>query len=324
MHTSAPSIRSHHIAPSNDLEAFCSSVVGPYVETQGPSTHLALELVSQISSRIEDVFIPTEEDSDVINPIIEATGVSPTKPPGAVKSGSRYKPTYLKEKQRRLQKPDVPDDQLLSIINIEDWQILAARRIGQSEVILLTVKGATIPKEVKVGLWLTKTQRFRPRAVQCTICLTIGHRAEVCPTAHEFPRCETSGQQFPAGQQPERTAQKCELKCFNCERPHGDRDLRCPKKQQADKFARIAAEKRRLRSTPEDSAVPQKSQTSQSRTTKPTKKNNENFPSLPLKYRFSALQDTTPDPQPEPRPRSGVCQATLPSDQRHRLRHPSQ
>ncbi|KAH6932591.1 hypothetical protein HPB50_008012 [Hyalomma asiaticum] len=200
---------------------------------------------------------------------------------------------------------DVPDDQLLSIISIEDRQILAARRIGQSEAILLTVKGATIPKEVKVGLWLTKTQPFRPRAVQCTICLTIGHRADVCPTAHEFTCCEKCGQQFPAGQQPERTAHECELKCFNCEGPHAARDPRCPKKQQADKLARIAAEKRRLRSTPEDSAVPQKSQTSQSRTTTPTKKSDENFPSLPLQNRFSALQDTTPDPQPEPRPRSG-------------------
>ncbi|KAH6940625.1 hypothetical protein HPB50_003352 [Hyalomma asiaticum] len=200
---------------------------------------------------------------------------------------------------------DVPDDQLLSIISIEDREILAARRIGQSEAILLTVKGATIPKEVKVGLWLTKTQPFRPRAVQCTICLTIGHRADVCPTAHEFTRCETCGQQFPAGQQPERTAHECEPKCFNCEGPHAARDPRCPKKQQADKLARIAAEKRRLRSTPEDSAVPQKSQTSQSRATKPTNKNDENFPSLPLRNRFSALQDTTPDPQPEPRPRSG-------------------
>ncbi|KAH6934044.1 hypothetical protein HPB50_019716 [Hyalomma asiaticum] len=30
-----------------------------------------------------------------------------------------------------------------------------------------------------------------------------------------------------------------------------------------------------------------------------------NFPSLPLQNRFSALKDTTPDPQPEPRHRSG-------------------
>ncbi|KAH6934356.1 hypothetical protein HPB50_023362 [Hyalomma asiaticum] len=139
---------------------------------------------------------------------------------------------------------DIPDDQLLSIISIEDRQILAARRISQSEAILLTVKGATIPEEVEMGLWLTKTQPFRPRAAQCPICLTIGHRADVCPTAHEFTGCETCGQQFPAGQQPERTAHECELKCFNCEGPHGARDPRCPKKQQADKLARIAAEKK--------------------------------------------------------------------------------
>ncbi|KAH6922386.1 hypothetical protein HPB50_013426 [Hyalomma asiaticum] len=136
---------------------------------------------------------------------------------------------------------DIPDDQLLSIISIEDWQILAARRISQSEAILFTVKGATIPKEVKMGLYMAhKNATFPPSR---------GHRANVCPTAHEFTRCETCGQQFPAGQQPERTAHECELKCFNCEGPHGARDPRCPKKQQADKLARIAAEKRRLRST---------------------------------------------------------------------------
>ncbi|KAH8023196.1 hypothetical protein HPB51_011310 [Rhipicephalus microplus] len=200
---------------------------------------------------------------------------------------------------------DIPDDQLLSIITIEDRQILAARRIGDSETILWTVKGATVPMEVKMGMWLTKAQPFRPRAVQCSICLTIGHRADVCPTAHEFTRCETCGQQFPASHQPGRTAHECEVKCFNCEGPHGARDPRCPKKQQADNLARIAAEKRRLKTTRTDSAEPQKSQASQSRQTKPAKKNDQNYPILLLQNRFSALQDSTPDPQPKPRPRSG-------------------
>ncbi|KAH8022755.1 hypothetical protein HPB51_004842 [Rhipicephalus microplus] len=199
---------------------------------------------------------------------------------------------------------DNPDDQLLSIITIEDQQILAARHIGNPETILLTVKGATVPKEFKMGLWLTKTQPFHPRAVQCTISLTIGHRADVCPTAHEFTRCETCGQQFPAGQQPGSTAHECEVKCFNYKRPHGARKPRCRKKQQADNLARIAAEKRRLKTTPTDSAEPQKSQESQSRLTKPPKKYDENTLLL-LQNRFSALQDSTPNPQPEPRTRSG-------------------
>ncbi|KAH7948940.1 hypothetical protein HPB49_003615 [Dermacentor silvarum] len=131
--------------------------------------------------------------------------------------------------------------------SIEDRQILAARRLGQSETILLTVKGATVPKEVKMGLWLTKTQHFRPRAVQCTICFTIGHRADVCSTAHEFTRA----------QRPARTAHECEVRCFNCEGPHGARDPRCPKKQQANKLTRLAAERRRLKTTTKDSAQTQ-------------------------------------------------------------------
>ncbi|KAH8009415.1 hypothetical protein HPB51_016694 [Rhipicephalus microplus] len=63
--------------------------------------------------------------------------------------------------------------------------------------------------------------------------------------------------------------------------------------------------KRRLKTTPTDSAEPQKSQASQSRLTKPTKKYDQNYPLLLLQNWVSALQDSTPDPQPEPRPRSG-------------------
>ncbi|KAH7942094.1 hypothetical protein HPB49_020496 [Dermacentor silvarum] len=200
---------------------------------------------------------------------------------------------------------DIPDDQLLHIISIEDRHILAARRLGQSETILLTVKGATVPKEVKMGLWLTKTQPFRPRAVQCTICFTIGHRANVCPTAHEFTRCETCGQQFPPAHRPDQTAHECEVRCFNCEGPHGARDPRCSKKQQADKLTRLAAERRRLKTTSKDSGQPKNRQTSQSIATNPPKKNDQNYPSLPLHNRFEALRDTTPDPKSEPRPRSG-------------------
>ncbi|KAH7960845.1 hypothetical protein HPB49_023965 [Dermacentor silvarum] len=173
---------------------------------------------------------------------------------------------------------DIPDDQLLSIISIEDRHILAARRLGQSETILLTVKGATVPKEVKMGLWLTKTQPFRPRAVQCTICFT-----DWTP----------------------RRSHECEVRCFNCEGPHGARDPRCPKKQQADKLTRLAAERRRLKTTSKDSGQPKNRQTSQSIATNPPKKNDQNYPSLPLHNRFEALRDTTPDPKSEPRPRSG-------------------
>ncbi|KAH7936887.1 hypothetical protein HPB49_006022 [Dermacentor silvarum] len=156
-----------------------------------------------------------------------------------------------------------------------------------------------------MGLWLTKTQPFRPRAVQCTICFTIGHRADVCPTAHEFTRCETCGQQFPPAQRPDQTAHECEVRCFNCEGPHGARDPRCPKKQQADKLTRLAAERRRLKTTSKDSGQPKNRQKSQSIATNPPKKNDQNYPSLPLHNRFEALRDTTPDPKSEPRPRSG-------------------
>ncbi|KAH7970529.1 hypothetical protein HPB49_009537 [Dermacentor silvarum] len=206
---------------------------------------------------------------------------------------------------------DIPDDQLLSIISVEDRQILAAQRLGQSETILLTVKGAMVPKEVKMGLWLTKTQPFRPRAVQCTICFIIGHRADVCPTAHEFTRCETCGQQFPPAQRPDRTAHECEVRCFKCEGPHGARDPRCPKKQQADKVTRLAAERR---STTQDH-----NKELRSAPKPPNKPKNSNHSTTALKlYEIRhGTQNRSPDPD------LAVCQATQRKDRRHPRHHPS-
>ncbi|KAH7942213.1 hypothetical protein HPB49_021897 [Dermacentor silvarum] len=142
-------------------------------------------------------------------------------------------------------------------------------------------------------------------ASECTICFTIGHRADVCPTDHEFTRCETCGQQFRPAQRPDQTAHECEVRCFNCEGPHGARDPRCPKKQQADKLTRLAAERRRLKTTSKDSGQPKNRQSSQSIASNTPKKNDQNYTSLPLHNRFEALRDTTPDPKSEPRPRSG-------------------
>ncbi|KAH6945241.1 hypothetical protein HPB50_007654 [Hyalomma asiaticum] len=210
---------------------------------------------------------------------------------------------------------DIPDDQLLSIISSEDRQILAARRIGQSEAILLTVKVATIPKEVKMGLWPTKTQPFRPRAVQCTICLTIGHPADVCPTADEFTRWETCGQQFPAGQQPERTAHEWTTR--------GSRPT--VSEETAGRQAR--PHRRRKMTTKEHtrrlccaSEEPNKSESNNQTNQEERRKLSLTATSEPV-FSFCKIPHRTHNRNPGPG--LAVCQVTQRNDQRRRHRHPS-
>lgn len=111
---------------------------------------------------------------------------------------------------------DVPDDELTTVITLEDRELLAARRLGRSTAILITVKGPELPKRALLGRSVTKIQPFRSKAVQCATCFTVRHRADVCPNARNFVRCEQCGLQFPPDQRPDRTLHECEMKCVNC------------------------------------------------------------------------------------------------------------
>ncbi|KAH7949464.1 hypothetical protein HPB49_010762 [Dermacentor silvarum] len=70
---------------------------------------------------------------------------------------------------------DVPDEELKTVITLEDWELLAARRLGRSTAILIAVKGLELPKRALLGRSVTNIQPFRPKAVQCATCFTIGH-----------------------------------------------------------------------------------------------------------------------------------------------------
>lgn len=140
---------------------------------------------------------------------------------------------------------DVPDDELTKVITLEDRELLAARRLGLIITGTHHCQGTRATQESPSWKISHQIQPFRPKAVQCTTCFTIGHRADVCPNARNFVRCEQCGLQFPPDQRPDRTLHECEMKCVNCGGPHGARDPDCPKKQQADRMARLAAEKRK-------------------------------------------------------------------------------
>ncbi|KAH7973613.1 hypothetical protein HPB49_003084 [Dermacentor silvarum] len=166
---------------------------------------------------------------------------------------------------------DIPDDQLLSIISIEDRQILAARRLGQHNLFALVLCSVPFVSP------LTTAPMCVPRLMNS---LVVRHVDSSSLPPNDPTEQRTNG-------------------------PHRARDPRCPKKQQADKLTRLATEIRRLKTTTKNSGQAQNRQTSQSIATNPPKKNDQNYTSLPLHNRFEALRYTTPDPKPEPKPRSG-------------------
>lgn len=60
------------------------------------------EISSRNAQLSDEIFMPPEEEIDVINQAIATTGVSPLKPPGAVRSQDRA--ANIKRKQTEVQK----------------------------------------------------------------------------------------------------------------------------------------------------------------------------------------------------------------------------
>ncbi|KAH7945107.1 hypothetical protein HPB49_006834 [Dermacentor silvarum] len=66
-----------------------------------------------------------------------------------------------------------------------------------------------------------RCQIYRPRQQLCSVCLSMGHRAYVCPMPDKF-RCAACGISNPP------TEHECTPKCIHCDGAHPATDPRCP------------------------------------------------------------------------------------------------
>ncbi|KAH7959460.1 hypothetical protein HPB49_011318 [Dermacentor silvarum] len=106
--------------------------------------------------------------------------------------------------------------------------VLHARRMGQTETILVTFLGKKVPFYVQYAhCWLRCTP-FRQKVEACVKCKQIGHRPDVCPVVC-VPTCEKCGEVSPDANH------TCNHKCVVCAGDHATGSAQCPQRYKPKK-----------------------------------------------------------------------------------------
>ncbi|KAH9361606.1 hypothetical protein HPB48_001483 [Haemaphysalis longicornis] len=105
--------------------------------------------------------------------------------------------------------PGTQPSELQAHLRARNHRILYARMLGQTQTVVITFEGARVPHYVYY--YGAETRCFPERSTRqvCTICLRVGHRADVCPNP-ETNRCPQCGQASP------REDHDCKPTCAIC------------------------------------------------------------------------------------------------------------
>lgn len=141
--------------------------------------------------------------------------------------------------------PSDADGQLRETVELEQGKLLAVRRLGSSNTILLTVDSPTLPRYAFVNRVAYRIHLHKPKACQCTHCLLLGHRIDDCPNKALYTPCATCGQHFPPDTDPARMDHSCTPTCANCQGSHNSTDPLCPARREADHRRQEATNARR-------------------------------------------------------------------------------
>ncbi|KAH7978607.1 hypothetical protein HPB49_006094 [Dermacentor silvarum] len=115
-------------------------------------------------------------------------------------------------------------------------EILHDRMMGRRATAIITFVGLKVPRYVRYYGAEYRCYIHAPRAQVCGICLTVGHRADVCPTP-SIKRCTTCGTENPSSTEPH----QCQPRCLTCKGDHPTTDPSCPSR------ARKPPNKKRVR-----------------------------------------------------------------------------
>lgn len=111
------------------------------------------------------------------------------------------------------------EDILLSCIEQNpQWQVLAARRMGKSRALLVTIRGKRIPTYFYFNGFTLSCFPYRDRIEACVNCRRTGHRADVCPMPLQS-RCHRCGAQHPS-QNEDGSHYECQPLCAICRGRH--------------------------------------------------------------------------------------------------------
>ncbi|KAH7937224.1 hypothetical protein HPB49_009020 [Dermacentor silvarum] len=122
-------------------------------------------------------------------------------------------------------------------------ELVHVRKLGNSNVAVLTSEGRNVPRYVHYNAELTPVREYKKAVPACYRCGTLGHRADNCPNPVN-ERCGLCGQNVGAGTEG-MAPHECNPMCIVCEGPHLTGSREC-----TGKFIRLQQPGPRTSGTP--------------------------------------------------------------------------
>lgn len=146
---------------------------------------------------------------------------------------------------RGISQEESSEDILHSLVTARNPSILHAKRMGNTDNVIVLFDGLNVPRYVNYGALIVRCSLYRKQIDICYGCGRLGHRADVCPNPDD-KICRGCGVSKPTQEH------QCEAKCQLCGKDHITGDKRCKARYKIPYLVRQRRWERRRRDTEAD------------------------------------------------------------------------
>ncbi|KAM7303866.1 hypothetical protein ISCGN_013783 [Ixodes scapularis] len=149
---------------------------------------------------------------------------------------------------RGISKDETPADIVRSLVTKRIPSVLHAKRMGNTDNVIVLFDGFHVPRYVYYGAMLVRCTFYKKQVDVCHECGRLGHRADVCPSPND-KICRGCGCSNPP------LEHRCEPKCLLCGKGHVTGDRKCKAKYKIPYLVKRRQWERRIREEEEAAAA---------------------------------------------------------------------